>query len=117
MFLYAVSKQSITQIHSNYIQNNFQATKNEFSRHFKFKLRHFKIPAISKFKFSRQKENQRLQETNLRLERENDSLARELVNSKIGLRNQLDDVGAGVVVIWVAFGRIVIYLVGGFWVF
>lgn len=39
-----------------------------------------------------QRENKRLQETNMRLEQENDDLAHELVTSKIALRNDLDNV-------------------------
>ncbi|ESO11320.1 hypothetical protein HELRODRAFT_91542, partial [Helobdella robusta] len=38
------------------------------------------------------RDNKRLQETNMRLERENDDLASELVNSKIQLRGELDKV-------------------------
>jgi hypothetical protein len=39
-----------------------------------------------------QKDNKRLQETNLRLEQENDTLAQELVASKIALRQEMDKV-------------------------
>ena len=39
-----------------------------------------------------QRENKRLTEGNMRLERENDDLASELVNSKIQLRKELDEV-------------------------
>lgn len=42
--------------------------------------------------FSFQRENRRLQETNMRLEQENDDLAHELVSSKIALRKDLDNV-------------------------
>ncbi len=46
--------------------------------------------------FSFQRENQRLIESTMRLEQENDDLAHELVTSKIALRNDLDMVG----IIW-----------------
>jgi len=39
-----------------------------------------------------QRDNKRLMETNMRLERENDSLAQELITSKVTLRNDLDSV-------------------------
>ncbi|XP_074654020.1 rab GTPase-activating protein 1-like [Tubulanus polymorphus] len=39
-----------------------------------------------------ERENQKLAETNMRLEQENDDLAHELVTSKISLRNDLDEV-------------------------
>lgn len=42
-----------------------------------------------------QKENKRLIESNLRLEQENDDLAKELVTSKIQLRGDLDVVSRG----------------------
>ena len=42
-----------------------------------------------------QRENNRLQEGNMRLEQENDDLAHELVTSKIALRNDLDNVSIG----------------------
>ena len=42
--------------------------------------------------YLQQRENKRLQETNMRLEQENDDLAHELVTSKIALRNDLDNV-------------------------
>lgn len=37
-----------------------------------------------------ERENKHLRETNLRLERESDDLAQELITSKIGLRAELD---------------------------
>lgn len=37
-----------------------------------------------------ERENKQLHQANLRLERESDDLAQELITSKIGLRNELD---------------------------